>query len=220
MTTADQCSLATALANVIPGGTVVLATPDTGGGSAHVGNWSVDTRGTSSGAPVTLTAPAGSDATLSARAGDSSSDSCSTGSCDRTIRTVGDMYLDLSNVTIEHGDTPVDRCDPGGLSNDQGGTVAIADSTFTGNSGGEFGGAIGNADAGASNDGGYGDGQGTLTVLDSTFSNNTAGEQGGAIDSGDEAGRGSVTVSDSTFSGNAAENGGAIESGHNLGGGS
>jgi predicted outer membrane repeat protein len=219
-TTADQCSLATALADVSPGDTVVLATPDTGGGSAYVGNWSVDTLGTSSGVPVTLTAPAGSNATLSARAGDNSSDSCSTGSCDGTILTVGDMYLDLSNVAIEHGDTPVYGYDPGGLSNDQGGTVAIADSTFTGNSGGEFGGAIDNADGGPSNDGGYGDGQGTLTVSDSTFSGNTAGEQGGAIDSGDEGGRGSVTVSDSTFSGNAAGNGGAIESGHNMGGGS
>ncbi len=118
----DECSLTTGLADAGPRDTVELETPNRGGGLAYVGNWSIATTGTSSGAPVTIAAPTGSDATLSGKPSDSSSDSCSTASCSGTVLTVGDMHLDLHNVIIEHGDDTSSDEGPGGLSNDQGGT--------------------------------------------------------------------------------------------------
>ena len=226
LTTVDRCSLTTALADARPGDTVVLETPDVAGESgrsAYVGNWSIATAGTSSGAPVTITGPEGTDATLSGTVSDSSSDSCSTASCSGTVLTVGDMYLDLRNVIFEHGDNTSSNDGPGGLSNDRGGTVAITDCAFTANTG-VLGGAIDNADDASAFPGiGSGDGQGTLTVSDSTFSGDISGGSdggGGAIDSGEWGGGGSVTVSDSTFTGNSGGGGGAIDSGDASGGGS
>jgi CSLREA domain-containing protein len=76
------------------------------------------------------------------------------------------------------------------------GTLTVTNSTFSGNSGGGFGGAI-------TNNGG------TLTVTNSTFSNNNNNNLlgfGGAI----ENNGGTLTVTNSTFSGNTATEGGAI----------
>src|SRR6516164_8640566 len=57
---ADACTLATALGQVAPGGTIELVTP--GGvtaASRYVGNWTVTTAGTSATAPVTIAAAPG-----------------------------------------------------------------------------------------------------------------------------------------------------------------
>jgi CSLREA domain-containing protein len=73
------------------------------------------------------------------------------------------------------------------------GTVTVTDSTFSGNSAGDRGGAIGNTSCC------------TVTVTDSTFSGNSAGNRGGAISN-----QRTLTVTNSTFSGNSAGAGGGI----------
>ncbi len=99
--------------------------------------------------------------------------------------------LTLQNLTIANGSTTGIG---GGIYND-GGTLTVTNSTFSGNSA-PFGGGISNA--------------GTLTVTNSTFSGNSAtggfslGGFGGGIYNA-----GTLTVTNATFSGNSAISGGS-----------
>jgi fibronectin-binding autotransporter adhesin len=86
----------------------------------------------------------------------------------------------LSRLTVTKGTN--------GITN--GGTLTVANSTFSGNSA-TLGGGILNS--------------GTLTVVNSTFSSNSAADSGGGI-----ANAGTLTVANSTFSTNSADNGGGI----------
>jgi predicted outer membrane repeat protein len=208
---ADACTLSTALGQVAAGGTIELVTP--GGTGYYVGNWAVSTPGTSASQPVTIEpAPGVSDPVLDGNNG--SSTGCSTAPsapCNGPVLTVpGGEYVALSGITIADGNNTSTAFGAGGL--DNAGTVTIAGSTFTDNTGSGDGGAIGNA-----NGAGLG-GTGSVTVTASTFTANTAGNGGGAINNSQNGGTGSVTVTASTFAGNTASgNGGAIVSG---GGGS
>lgn len=100
----------------------------------------------------------------------------------------------FQNLTIANGFTTYNGA---GLYND-GGTVTISHSTFSGNNAWESGGAIINAN------------DSTLIISDSTFSGNATNNRGGAIINF----LGPLTISNSTFSGNNATNpGGAIVNG-------
>jgi hypothetical protein len=123
-------------------------------------------------------------------------------------------YVALAGITITDGNNTSTNTG-GGLNNS--GTVTITGSTFTGNTTGDDGGAIDNADG---NHGGPG--TGSVTVTASTFTGNTATWDGGAIDNADgnnDSSSGSVAVTASTFTGNTARVGGAIASGLWGGGG-
>jgi predicted outer membrane repeat protein len=216
---ADACTLATALGQVAPGGTIELVTP--GGvtaASRYVGNWTVTTAGTSATAPVTIAAAPGL-ASQPVLDGDGpnapAGETCSTASCNGPVLTVpANEYVALSGITIANGNNTTPGLGGGGLDNS--GTVTIAGSTFTGNTATE-GGAIDTGDALR------GPGTGSVTVTASTFTGNTASLGGGAIDSGDYSGGGTVQVTASTFTGNTAGSngdGGAIDSGDSGGGGS
>jgi hypothetical protein len=128
--------------------------------------------------------------------------------------------LNLNALTIDGG--LCSNCNGGGLYNN-GGTVNINNSTFSGNrstcspSCGTYGGAITNQggvlnvsnSTFVGNSATYGGGiftDGSVTVSNSTFSGNSASGVGGGISNS----RGSVTVSNSTFSGNGAGSGGGI----------
>ncbi|TFH35472.1 MAG: hypothetical protein E4G99_07220, partial [Anaerolineales bacterium] len=95
--------------------------------------------------------------------------------------------LTLDQLTIANGHSANYG---GGIRND--GTLTVTNSTFSGNSTTDSGGAIYNTDTAA------------LSVIDSTFSGNSA-EGGGGIINHD-----TLTVTGSTFSGNNAMSGGAI----------
>ena len=119
--------------------------------------------------------------------------------------------LSLSSLTVSDGS---DALRGGGIRND-GGTVEVTDSAFSGNDAdfGFGGGGIYNDEGGAltisnstfsGNAASYGGGVfndegGTLTVTDSTFSANHAGDYGGGVFNDRDA---ELTVSGSTFSGN------------------
>ncbi|HXF84024.1 MAG TPA: sortase [Anaerolineales bacterium] len=116
--------------------------------------------------------------------------------------------LTLQNLTIANGSA----VNGGGVYND-GGTLTITGSTFSGNSAGGFGGGV------------YNDG-GTLTITNSTFSNNIVSYDGGGVynagtlnvtnstfsdnsvvydgDGGGVYNVGTLTITNSTFSGNSA----------------
>jgi hypothetical protein len=175
-----------------------------------VGNWEVDPSGTSASSPLTIEPEAGvSDPILSGNGG--SATNCPTTTCNGAVLFIGGVHVNLSGVTIENADSTASGKNNGGaISNINGGTVTISDSTFSTDAAGDDGGAIDNGD----------DGSGTLVISDSTFSGDTAGSDGGAIDNGDDAGTGSVTVTTSTFSSNSAtSDGGAIDNGDNGGSG-
>ncbi len=121
----------------------------------------------------------------------------------------------LSGLTIANGTPPLGSYG-GGIFND-GGTLTVSNSAFSGNTG-DGGGIFNNCGtltvsnstfSGNSAGGGSGGGifnQGTLTVGNSTFSGNSANYgYGGGIDND-----GTLTVSNSTFSGNSAGGGGGI----------
>ncbi len=188
LTPADACTLATALSEVGPGGTIELVTAGTS--ALYSGGFSVDTSGTSAADPVTIEPYAGvSNPTLDG------------GSSETVLTIENSMFLDISGVTIQNGHGTYG----GGISN-IGGTLTVTDSTFSGNSAAE-GGAIDNADTESSPR----NADGILTVTDSTFSGNSAAE-GGAIDNAENGGSGTLTVTDSTFSGNTAnEDSGVID---------
>jgi predicted outer membrane repeat protein len=116
----------------------------------------------------------------------------------------------VQNLTVANGSGFF-----GGIINN-GGTLTVTNSTFSGNSAGAYGGGIYNNGgtltvtnstfSGNSAPGGYGGGianyAGTVTATNSTFSGNSAGASGGGIYNNG----GSVTITNSTFSGNSAPN--------------
>jgi len=125
----------------------------------------------------------------------------------------------IGNLTIAHGTgTNTGIVFGGGIYNN--GTLAVTDSTFSGNSATGGGGAIytsgtltvtGSTFSSNSVVNGVGGAiftSGTLTVTGSTFSGNStgAGGEGGAIVNASDT----LTVTNSTFSGNSAGTGGAI----------
>jgi uncharacterized repeat protein (TIGR01451 family) len=219
-TTANACTLTTALADVGPGGTIELVTP---GSTAHyLGNWTVATTGTSAAAPVMIQPAPGlaSQPVLDGNRGNSGG--CTTASCAGPVLAVGqNEYVALSGIAIIDANNPLSTTGGSGGSGgglDNSGTVTITGSTFSGNTAGFSGGAISNGLG--TQDGGTG--TGSVTVTDTTFTGNSAGLIGGAIDSGSALiGGGTVTVTGSTFSGNTAPGGfgGAIDSGFSGGGG-
>jgi hypothetical protein len=235
-TTAVQCSLGTALTDAKAGDTVMLATPgQSAGGGNYIGNWSIGTTGTSASEPVTIDGSGVTDATLDGNGG--SATGCTTGTCNGPILFVQpSTYVRVQDLTIQNADNTMNGVG-GGIDNAQDGTVTVAnatltdniavigagiensyngpsestlavtDSTFTGNTSVMFGGAIDNGD----------DGAGTATITDSTFSANQVTDgDGGAVDNGDSDGAGSVTVTGSTFTDNSASmDGGAIDNADN-----
>jgi predicted outer membrane repeat protein len=93
----------------------------------------------------------------------------------------------IAGLTIADGSA----LDGGGINN--GATLTVTNTTFSGNSATYFGGGIYNG--------------GTLTVTNSTFSGNSAPDlAGGGIEN-----EGMLTVTNSTFSGNSAPEGGGID---------
>ena len=207
-TPSQQCTLAEALAAAAAGDTVYLATPGgSGTGEAdYVGNWTVNTSGTSASAPLTIQPANGvANPTLDGNGGSSSSP-CSTSACDGPVLTVsGSVFVDIDGLTFQNADNTSAAPYGGGIQNDAGGTLTISGSTFTGNTAAD-GGAIANGYSGTA----------TLTVSGSTFSANTATADGGAISTGEQAGStATLLVTGSTFSDNKANNddGGAIDSG-------
>ena len=182
---ADQCTLTEALAVATAGDIVALATP---GAIAHyIGNWTIDTPGTSSSAPITIEPAPGAlvpvlDGNLGLPTG------CSTTSCAGPVLTIGTIartgvtyvenvvYVDIDGLvrhglTIEDGDntTPTQ----GGVGSGDGSGV------FT------LGGAIQNT---------WG---GVLAVTGTDFDDNTA-DFGGAIINANGDGTGSVALSPPT----------------------
>ena len=140
---------------------------------------------------------------------------------DRVFHVTGAFTVNISGVTVRNGSV-AGATDGGGLYND-GGTLTITNSTFSGNStsGGNGGGLFnlfgsaaitnstfsGNSASDPSFGGGGNGGgifnTGTLTVINSTFSGNSASDPsfgGGGIYSD----YGTATISNSTFSGNTA----------------
>ena len=208
-TSADACTLSTALSDVVAGGTIELVTPGTTVYSA-AGGFTVGTAGTSATSPVTIEpAPGVTNPTLD-------------GGKSSTVLTMSaSMYLDISGVTIENGST-VASC--GGIDNSSGGALTVTDSTLSGNNADYFGGAICNEggttnvdDSTLTNNGTPQAGgaifneNGTTNVTDSTLSGNHAGFFGGGIyNAGGTVG--TVNVTGSTLSGNYADNsGGGID---------
>ena len=205
---------------------MALATP---GAVAHyVGNWTIDTPGTSSSAPITIEPAPGTlgpvlDGNFGRPAG------CSTTSCAGPVLTIGTIartgvtyvenivYVDIDGLapdglTIEDGanTTPsqggIGSGDGSGvftlggaIQNTWGGMLTVTGTDFDDNSA-DFGGAIINAN-------GDGTGSGTLTIISCDFTANTALDgDGGAINTGGggENASGVLTVVRSTFSGNSA----------------
>jgi CSLREA domain-containing protein len=122
--------------------------------------------------------------------------SISGGGTTRVFQVNGGASAAFTGLTITGGNAgSLGLVVGGGIYND-GGTVTVSNSTFSGNSAGMFGfgGGI------------YNEAGGTVTVSTSTFSDNSAGNWGGGIYNS----TGTVTVSNSTFSGNSASFGGGI----------
>lgn len=112
---------------------------------------------------------------------------------DRVFEVFGAATLDLHDVTISGGKiSPILATGlGGGIHNNKGGTVTIANSTLSGNRA-TFGGAIRNF--------------GRMTITNSTLSGNN-GTTGGAILN---TGGSTLTITNSTLSGNSANEAGAI----------
>ena len=122
--------------------------------------------------------------------------------------------LTLDSLTIANG-----RSTYGAAVNNNGGTVTVSDSVFTGNLATNTGGAIYVAggtlmlsnttlsgNSANSNGGGLGTSGGTVTLTDCTFSNNQATNTGGAVISHFT----NMTVTGCTFDSNSSPNGGGI----------
>jgi len=103
----------------------------------------------------------------------------------------GSVYVTLRRCHV-HGNTS--QYFSGGITIDQGGTLAVIDSTVTDNHSSEFG-----------NGGGIGVNDGTLVLRGSTVSGNSSPFGGGIF-----AWHGTLALQDSTVSGNTAEQGGGI----------
>ncbi|MGA3220763.1 MAG: hypothetical protein ABSE77_17075, partial [Acidimicrobiales bacterium] len=231
-TPSTGCSLLEAITRAVAGDTIELATA---GSTPYIGNWTIDTTGTSAASPITIEPASGSTAVLDGN--DGSATNCTTTSCAGPVLTIGRtnvVYVDISGLaanglTIENGDnsTPTPAGPPGsgagsgtealggGIDNTWGGVLTVTDTLFQDNTA-NFGGAIINAN-------GDDVGTGTLTVIGSTFTDNHAVTgDGGAINSagGGAGATGTLTVTGSTFTGNTATgttvahgDGGAIDNG-------
>lgn len=105
------------------------------------------------------------------------------------------VTLNLNQLTIANGRATDES--GGGLYN-SGGTITVTESTFSGNSAGNY--------RGLGSGGGIANSNGAVTVNNSTFSGNFAFSAGGAI----MMDGGVLAVVDSTFSGNGAGLGGGI----------
>ncbi|MGA3220762.1 MAG: choice-of-anchor Q domain-containing protein [Acidimicrobiales bacterium] len=225
-TPVDQCTLTEALAAAAPGDIVALATP--GSTSHYLGNWTIDTAGTSSSSPVTVEpAPGAPDPALDGNLGRPTG--CTTTSCAGPVLTIGTIArtgavyvenvvhvvidgLSADGLTIEDGDntTPTQGgvgsgsgsgvfTLGGAIDNTWGGVLSVADTDFDNNTA-NFGGAIINAN-------GDDTGSGTLSVTGCTFTGNKATDgDGGAINNsgGGDGAAGALTVASSTFNGNRA----------------
>jgi hypothetical protein len=206
----QQCSLALALSLAVAGQSVELATP--GDVGVYRGNWAVLTLRTSGARPVTIE-PASSRArpVLSGNGGRTAG--CGTPSCDGPVLTVGPgVHLDVRGLVIRDADNTSNGLG-GAVQDNRGGVVNVAQATFIKDRANANGGAIDNADVGAT---------GTLTVTASTFSNNFAvNGDGGAIANADVGGKGHVIVVDDRFFDNGAlsGDGGAIDNGDTGGDG-
>jgi hypothetical protein len=139
------------------------------------------------------------------------------GSSVRVFNVSGGVAFTLDNLTIAHGKdlgTASTLASGGGLYNN-GGTVTITQSTFSGNE------AVGGG-AGAAGGGLYSNG-GTVTISGSTFAQNGADAAdpfGGAAGGGLYNNGGTVTISGGTFAQNGVQNSGCCGSfGDNVGGG-
>ena len=179
---ANACTLATAVGGWTPGDVIQLTTSGNESQSStfYSGGVSVDAAGTTATDPVTIEPASGvTDPILDG------------GGSKTVIDVAGPVYLDVDDVTIQHGGNA-------GMTNDAGGTVDLDDVTFSDNANpDDNGGAIQNGE----------DGTGILTVTDSTFTGNTSGYSGGAIMNGvaettSASSDGILAVSDSTFSDN------------------
>lgn len=107
----------------------------------------------------------------------------------------GALYINAGFSTIDNTVFSGNASDFGGAVRiDSAVTVNINNSSFTGNSAGQEGGAIWS--------------EGALDVTDSVFSDNSSNDSGGAIQSGVG---GSLLVDGTTFDGNSADYGGAIQ---------
>ncbi len=119
------------------------------------------------------------------------------GGIDRVFHVTGAFTVNISGVTVRNGRVAGVAVDGGGLYNN-GGTLTITNSTFSGNS------ASGNNNGG----GIFNNIDSTTTITNSTFSGNSAGISGGVGGSGGSGGglfnSGTLTVTKSTFSGNSA----------------
>ncbi|MCO5206950.1 MAG: hypothetical protein M9928_18215, partial [Anaerolineae bacterium] len=98
----------------------------------------------------------------------------------------GTGNLSVNQATLQNGTAS----SGGGINND--GTLAVNNSTFSGNSATDVGGGINNT--------------GTLSIANSTLSGNSADDYGGGIDNS-----GTLTITNSTLSGNSAYYGGGID---------
>jgi hypothetical protein len=198
-----QCTLAEALSLAVAGDVIALATPSST--APYIGNWTVETPGTSSTSPLTIVAALGiRRPVLDGNRGERNG--CGTSSCNGPVLTIGqDVYLDMEDVVVQDANNPGVG---GAINNALGGTVLVA-ATFRDNNAGEVG-ALANGNWG---------GKGTLIISRCTFVDNTAGAglgindggMGGAIDNGDYGGSGTVVVFASIFSRNKADDGAAID---------
>ena len=112
--------------------------------------------------------------------------------------------LALANLTLANGNPGPNGFFGGGGVLNLGGTLAVRDSSFTGNASGGAG--VGGAISSISG--------GTLTVARSTFNGNTTPDSnpsGASAGGGAIANAGDATVTDSTFSGNHSGSGGALQ---------
>jgi hypothetical protein len=220
----SQCSLTEALALAPAGSKVLLETA--GDVSPYYGNFSLQTPSTSS-LPVTI-APAGGVADPTIDGDGSSAVPCPTSACDGAVLTVtSGVYAKLRSLTIQDGDntstgnggglddagtvslsavtiTGTTATFGGGADVESGASLRVTKSTFSYDSSGSDGGAIGSGDD---------DGTGTVTVMGSSFSNDSSASRGGAIASGDHEGTGTLTVTGSNFSNDTSDYGGAIDNG-------
>ncbi|MBI4732327.1 MAG: sortase [Chloroflexi bacterium] len=111
---------------------------------------------------------------------------------DRVFHVTGAFTVNISGVTVRNGSV-AGATDGGGLYND-GGTLTITNSTFSGNS------------TSGGNGGGLFNFFGSTTMNNSTFSSNSASDPsfGGGGNGGGLFNTGNLTVTNSTFSGNSA----------------
>ena len=182
----QECTLAEALSDVTPGGTVYLAT----NGVAYTGNWVIATPGTTASSPVTVQPAPGVAGTMT----DTDSGSpCETASCDGSVLTVETgVYAEVEDIIFDRADNTY--LGAGGAINNEGSLTATA-STFLDTDAVNTGGAISNG--------------GTLTVVGSTSIGDEVSEDeayGGAISNG-----GNANISGTIFWDNSAPvAGGAI----------